>query len=99
VTFTEWFKQLRRDPRGALEPDLIIAIAGVALIVVGGLVGVAGVHSSSTPIGHDHGEPGLGTAIAIIGGGVIVIGLVMGIINGIVYLRARSKARSTPKQP
>ena len=56
----EWLAKARSDPKGAMEADLIVAAVGVFIIVMGGLVAVAGVHprwqsiQNNSPISQDH---------------------------------------------
>jgi hypothetical protein len=85
----EWITRVRADPKGAMEADLVIAVAGLIIIVVGGLVAVAGVHGKVST--EDAGNPVLGNIIAVVGLLVIALGLLLAIANEAIWLTGRRR--------
>ena len=88
MSVVEWLRQLRKDPRGTFEEDLWVVLGGVAVILVGGLVAVAGLHrregNSSSP------SPVLGTILVVVGLVIVVFGLGLALVNLAVWLRSRT---------
>ena len=82
----EWLAKARSDPKGAMEADLIVAAVGVFIIVMGGLVAVAGVHPRWQSIQNNSPAPLLGNIIAIVGLVLIVVGLVLLVANLVVWI-------------
>jgi hypothetical protein len=87
VRWSDWVTTVRQDPKEAFEADLLVAFGGLVVIVVGGLVAVAGVHARGSA--DNAGNPLLGNIIAA-GGAVIVLGgLVLAVMNVVVWIGGR----------
>lgn len=91
MSVVEWLKQLRKDPRGTFEEDLWIVLGGVAVILIGGLVAVAGLHrrgsNSTSP------SPVLGTIVVVVGLVIVVFGLGLAFVNLTMWLRNRKGSK------
>jgi hypothetical protein len=42
--WNKWVSTVRGDPKGQMEGDLVIAVVGLVIIALGGIVAVAGIH-------------------------------------------------------
>jgi hypothetical protein len=85
----DWVARVRADPKGALEADLVIAVAGVVIIVMGGLVAVAGVHNRGST--DNAGNPVLGNIIAVAGLVAIALGVLLAVANVVIWLTGRRR--------
>lgn len=92
-----WMTRVRADPKGAMETDLILAGVGVFIIVMGGLVAVAGVHRAWTT--DNSANPVLGNIMTAVGLLVVVIGLVLGIANLVIWLTGRRRGIEAEVKP
>jgi hypothetical protein len=92
-----WMTRVRADPKGAMEADLILAAAGVFIIVMGGLVAVAGIHRAWTT--GNAGNPALGNMMAAVGLLVVVMGLILGIVNLVIWLTGRRRGIEAEVKP
>jgi heme/copper-type cytochrome/quinol oxidase subunit 1 len=94
----EWATRVRSDPKGAMEADLIIAVVGVLIIVMGGLVTVAGVHRKWST--DNAGNPVLGNIVAAVGALVILLGVALAIANVVIWITGRRRgARGDDESP
>jgi hypothetical protein len=87
----EWVARVRADPKTSMEADLVIAVGGVITIVVGGLVAVAGVHSRAST--DNAGNPVLGNIIAAVGVLVILLGVILAMVNAVIWATGRRRGR------
>jgi hypothetical protein len=85
----EWVTRVRADPKGAMEADLILAVVGVIIIVMGGLVAVAGVHRKWST--DNAGNPVLGNIVAALGALVILLGAALAIANVVIWMTGRRR--------
>ena len=85
--------RVRADPKGAMEADLILAVVGLIIIVMGGLVAVAGVHRKWST--DNAGNPVLGDIVAALGALVILLGAVLAIANVVISPPTRAAKRGT----
>ena len=75
----EWGKQVREDPKGAMEADPVIVVAG-------GLIAVAGIRPKWQPIQDNSSAPVLGTTIVVGGVAIVVRGVLFAVAHVIVGL-------------
>jgi hypothetical protein len=80
-----------------MEADLILVAAGVFIIVMGGLVAVAGIHRKWST--DNASNPVLGNIMAAVGLLVAVMGLILGIVNLVVWLTGRRRGIETEAKP
>jgi uncharacterized membrane protein YidH (DUF202 family) len=90
----EWVARVRANPKYAMEQDLGIAAGGVFIILMGGLLSVTGFHDRTQPIQNNAPNPALGNVIGIIGVVVIAAGMVLSLVNLVVWLTGRRRQRS-----
>jgi hypothetical protein len=83
----------RSDPKEMMEGDLVVATVGLVIIVMGGVVAVAGVHPRWQSIHQNSPAPLLGTIIAIAGMVIVVLGVVMLLVNVVIWLSGRLRRR------
>lgn len=83
----QWVKGVRSDPKGAMEADLVVLVVGVIGIVVGGLVTVAGVHSRQST--DNAGNPVLGGMVVALGLLVVLVSLILGAANLVIWVSGR----------
>ena len=88
---------VRSDPKGAMEADLVFLVAGVIGIVLGGLVTVAGVHTRQS--NNNAGNPVLGNIIAALGLLVVVVSVILGIANLVIWLTGRRRGNAAKVKP
>jgi hypothetical protein len=87
----EWVSKVRSDPKGHMEADLSIAGAGLLIIVVGGVVAVAGFHSKVQPIQDNTPAPLAGTIVAALGALMALLGLVLAAVNLVIWMTGRRR--------
>lgn len=85
----EWVARVRADPKGAMEADLILSVVGLVIIVMGGLVAVAGVHRKWST--DNAGNPVLGNIVAAVGALVILFGVLLAIANVVIWMTGRRR--------
>jgi hypothetical protein len=86
--------QMRKDPKGTMEADLTIAAGGLMVILLGGVVAVAGWHPKWQPIQDNSPAPILGTIIVVAGIAIVLLGVLLALANVIVWLSGRRRRRS-----
>ncbi len=96
MTLTEWLSAMRRDPKGRMEADLILAVVGVVIIAFGGLGTVAGFHARGSS--NRLGSPLVGTILTVGGGLVLLVGLVLAAVNVVIWIRGKRHA-ANPQVP
>lgn len=72
-----------------MEGDLVLAALGVFIIVMGGLVAVAGVHRAWSS--DNAGNPALGNIVTAVGLLAIAVGLTLGVANLVIWLTGRGR--------
>jgi hypothetical protein len=87
----QWVKGVRSDPKGAMEADLVFLVVGVIGIVLGGLVTVAGVHTRQST--DNAGNPVLGNIMAALGLLVVVVSVILGVVNLVIWLTGRRRGK------
>jgi hypothetical protein len=82
----EWVSGVRADPKGQLECDLAVAIAGMVIIALGGIVAVAGLHPRIQSIHDNSPAPLLGNVVAAL---MILLGLMLAAVNLVIWMTGR----------
>ena len=95
----EWVSRVRSDPKEQMESDLIIAAAGLVVIVMGSLVAVAGRHFSVQPIHDNTPAPLAGNIIAAVGALMILLGLVLAAANIVIWIVGRHRGDQIRPNP
>ena len=85
MRFSDWLTRMRADPKGQMEGDLAIAVAGLIIIALGGIVAVAGLHPR-TQIHDNAPNPTAGNIIAAMGAFVVLLGLILVAVNAVIWL-------------
>lgn len=80
---------IRRNPKEALEADLVVAAAGAVIAFVGGALAVAGFQPPESGNAPATPAAGPGNVIFWIGVGVIALGLLLMILNVAVFVTGR----------
>jgi hypothetical protein len=80
-----------------MEADLFIAGAGAFIIVMGGLVAVAGVHRAWTT--SNAPNPALGNVIVAAGALVILLGVALAMANVVVWMAGRRRGTEATVKP
>jgi len=77
-----------------MEADLSIAAGGMMVTLLGGVVAVAGWHTSWQPIQGVSPAPILGTIIVLVGIAIVLLGALLALANVIVRLSGRRRRQS-----
>ena len=77
-----------------MEGDLTIAAGGLIVVVMGGLIAVAGVHRAVRPIQDNSPAPVLGTVIVIVGLAIVAFGVLLAVANVFIWLGGRRRRSS-----
>ncbi len=84
---------MRSNPKLAMEQDLGVAAAGLAIFVFGGVVAVAGYHPKWQNIHSNAAAPLLGNIIAAFGLLIAAVGIVLLVASLIVWIGGRRRRR------
>ncbi len=90
-----WIAEVRNNPKKAMEADLGVAVAGLGIFVVGGVVAVAGFHPWWQNIHDNSPTPLLGNIVAVFGLLVAAAGLVLLVISLVIWLTGRHRESQT----
>jgi hypothetical protein len=93
MRWNKWVSTVRGDPKGQMEGDLVIAVVGLVIIVLGGIVAVAGIHPRGQSIHDNAPSPLAGNIIAAAGALLILVGLILATANLVIWLTGRNKPR------
>jgi hypothetical protein len=77
-----------------MEGDLIIAAGGFFVVLMGGLIAVAGVHRAWQPVQDNSPAPVLGTVIVVAGLAIVAFGVLLAVANIFIWLGARRRRNS-----
>ncbi len=77
-----------------MEEDLVVATFGLIVIVCGGLVAVAGVHPKWQDIHDNSPAPLLGNIVAGFGLLIVVVGVILLLVNIVIWISGRLRRRS-----
>ena len=93
MPFTEWLRQLRKDPRGTPEEDLWILLGGVGIILICGVGTTTGYHArgdTSTSSSPQQSR----TIVAVVGIVIVIVvfgfGFGLAIVNVTMWRRSRT---------
>jgi hypothetical protein len=89
-----WIAEIRSNPKQAMEADLGVAGAGLAIFVFGGVVAVAGYHPKWQNIHSNAPAPLLGNIIAGVGLVIGAVGLVLLVVSLVVWIGGKVRRRS-----
>jgi hypothetical protein len=89
-----WIAEVRSNPKQAMEADLGVAGAGLAIFVFGGAVAVAGFHPRWQNIHDNSPAPLLGNIIAGFGLLVAGVGMVLLMVSLVVWVGGRGRRKS-----
>jgi len=95
MDWTNWSNRVKSNPKAAFEADLFVAGGGLFFILMGGMISVTGFGSKTN--NNSSPDPALGNILAGIGALFVLLGLLMTLTNGFVWIKARLKARNIPK--
>jgi uncharacterized membrane protein YidH (DUF202 family) len=84
----------RNDPKGSMEEDLVVAVIGFVIIVMGGLVAAAGFHPRVQNIHDNSPAPLVGNIVAGIGLLVVAVGVILLMVNVVIWISGRLRSRS-----
>jgi len=88
-----WVMRVRTNPKEAMEADLGIAVVGLVIFVMGGLVAVAGVHPRWQNVHNSSPAPLLGNFIAGFGLLVSGAGLMLLVVSVVVWMGGRRRQK------
>ncbi len=71
--------------------DLIIAAVGLVIIVIGGLIAVAGVHYRVQSIHDNASAPVAGNIVAAVGALMFLFGVVLAAVNTAIWIAGRHR--------
>src|SRR5580704_17568341 len=89
-----WVAKARIEPKETMEADLVIAAVGLIVIVLGGLVAVAGVHPKWQSIHNNSPAPLLGNIMAGFGLLIVAVGVILLLVNTVIWISRRMRRRS-----
>jgi len=95
----DWVRNVRDDPKGALEADLSVSGLGLAITLFGGVITVAGVHPRWESIHDNRPAPFAGTVVVMVGMFVIALGLALFVLSSAVWLAGRAGRRDAVLSP
>jgi hypothetical protein len=84
----------RNEPKETMEADLVVAAVGLIIIASGGLVAVAGVHPRWQSIHNNSPAPLLGNIIAGFGLLIVAVGVILLLVNIVIWISSRMRRRS-----
>jgi hypothetical protein len=90
-----WIAEVRNNPKKAMEADLGVAVAGLGIFVVGGVLAVAGFHPGWQNIHDNSPAPLLGNIVAVFGLLVAAMGLVLLVVSLVVWMAGRHRGNQT----
>jgi hypothetical protein len=95
MSWSSYKKRVHEYPLRMVVADLMVSGLGVAIMLAGGYVSVAGFHPKPET-GDLSANPGLGQAIVTIGLVVVGLGLALVLFTAVVYLTGLRHGRHTP---
>jgi hypothetical protein len=85
----EWVSKVRSDPKEHMEADLSIAAVGLVVVVLGGILAVAGFHPRVQSIHDNTPAPLAGNIVAAVGALMVLLGLVLAAVNLVIWMSGR----------
>ena len=78
-----------------MEADLSIAAVGLVIIVLGGILAVAGFHPRVQSIHDNTSAPLAGNIVAAVGALMVLLGLVLAAVNLVIWISGRRRGIQT----
>ena len=92
----QWIQNVRENPRQAMEADLSVAVVGLVVAFMGGLISVAGVHPRWQSVNNNSPAPVLGALIVFAGHFVVAGGIITTAASVFVWFTGRHHSSSQP---
>jgi hypothetical protein len=85
----QWVEKVRDNPKQAMEADFSVAVVGLVIVFMGGLISVAGVHPAFQTVSNDSPAPVFGALIVFAGLFVVALGVILLATSLLVWISGR----------